>query len=388
MRKVKFIAFFYTFSLIYAGGIGVHICEASHNVLIKGIRYWSNERYTRVVVDADGPLKFTKNRLSDPDRLYFDIKNSRLQGKTDPSLHIEDGILKKIRTGQFKNDTVRVVLDLHALRSFNAFVLKEPYRLVIDVFNGKTTDTKRKEKEQKGFSGIKRVIIDPGHGGTDPGAIGPGGLREKDVVLSVAKNLGRILIEKYDMEVTYTREKDVFIPLEERTAIANSKKGDLFLSIHTNASRKRKTRGIETYFLNWTNNKESMRVAARENKISVVKMERAQDELQKILKDLERENKKEESMALARSVQDALVEGLSKDYSRIVDLGVKYALFYVLVGAGMPSVLVEISFISNREEEYRLKQMKYREKIAEYIASGVRQYSVPSTLVKRGNDDF
>jgi N-acetylmuramoyl-L-alanine amidase len=158
------------------------------------------------------------------------------------------------------------------------------------------------------------------------------------------------------MEVIFTRESDLFIPLEERTAIANSKKGDLFISIHTNASRKKRTRGIETYFLNWTNNKEAMRVAARENAISIKKMEEMKNGVQFILNDLNRENKKNESMKLAHNVQSAMVDTLNEKYSKVVDLGVKYALFYVLIGAEMPSILVEISFISNSEEEHPLKK--------------------------------
>jgi N-acetylmuramoyl-L-alanine amidase len=216
--------------------------EASKNITIQGFRYWSTKRYTRVVVDTDGPIRFTQNRLKNPDRLYFDLKNSRLLKKRNPSIHVQDGILKQVRSGQFKNDIVRVVIDLDTFENFNAFVLKDPYRLVIDVFGRKNARVIPPKEQTGKLSGIRRIIIDPGHGGKDPGAVGPKGLREKNVVLAVAKKLGKILRVQHDMEVIFTRESDLFIPLEERTAIANSKKGDLFISIHTNAILSRRWR--------------------------------------------------------------------------------------------------------------------------------------------------
>ncbi len=183
------------------------------------------------------------------------------------------------------------------------------------------------------------------------------------------------------MKVIYTREKDKFVSLNQRTHVANSKKSDLFISIHVNASEKRNTKGIETYFLNWTNNREAMRVAARENRISVKKMKKIQNDTQFILQDLARKNKNEESMRLAHSVQNSMVNTLKKDYTKIEDLGVKYALFYVLVGAEMPSILVEVSFISNRVEEKRLASDAYKNKIAEAIAQGINSYISQSTLI-------
>jgi len=354
--------------------------EASEEIVIRGVRNWSYEGYTRVVVDASGPIKFTQNRLSNPARLYFDLKNSSLTMKINPSSPIGDGILKNVRVGQFKNDTVRVVLDLMEFERIKSFVLKDPHRLVIDVFGSKKPDKATDTKKSKGFVKIKKVVIDPGHGGKDPGAMGPKGLLEKDVVLAVAKKLGAVLKKKYNMEVVFTRDRDVFIPLEERTAIANSNKDSLFISIHTNASKRRKARGIETYTLNWTSDKEAMRVAARENAISLKKMKSAQNELQIILRDLARDNKKNESIRLAHDVQKSMVDALRHDYSDIVNLGVKQALFYVLIGAEMPSILAEIAFISNFEEERRLSDKSYREKIAEAIAEGINTYTTPTKL--------
>lgn len=359
--------------------------ETADGSTLQGIRYWSSERYTRVVIDVDNPVDFTKNHLSNPERLYFDLKNCILPKEITTSIPIGNNILKGARAAQFDKDTVRVVLDLENFESFNVFTLHEPYRIVIDVY-GKEKPAPPSYQEEKKLSGIKRVVIDPGHGGKDTGAIGPKGLYEKDVVLHVAKVLGEILRERYEIEVILTRNKDIFIPLEERTAIANSKKADLFISIHANASPRRAARGIETYILNWTNDEEAMRVAARENSISLKKMQKIQSDLQVILQDLARDNKRDESLVLADSVQSSLISTLKGGYDDVLDLGVKHALFYVLVGAEMPSILAEISFISNPEEERRLSDENYRIKIAEAIAKGVEGYIVPSRVVKKDND--
>ncbi len=380
MKRTLFVSLLLVLFLGYS--------EATKEVTVEGFRYWSSEGYTRVVVDLNGNVKFTQNHLSNPDRIFFDLKNCILSEKVIPSLPIEDGILKDVRIAQFNKETVRVVLDLQELGNFNAFMLGDPSRLVIDVFGKKSHAPKPYMKLDKKFTKIKRVVIDPGHGGKDPGAIGPKGLLEKNVVLAVGKRLARILKEKYNMEVILTRDKDVYIPLEERTAIANSNNADLFISIHANASRRRSAKGIETYILNWTSDEEAIRVAARENAISFKKMKQSQSELQMILQDLARDDKKDKSMKLAYNVQNSMVDTLSNDYKRVVDLGVKQALFYVLVGAEMPSILVEVSFISNREEEKRLSQKKYRAKIAEAIARGVKFYSTPSKLAKKISDNI
>ncbi|MBI5026540.1 MAG: N-acetylmuramoyl-L-alanine amidase [Nitrospirae bacterium] len=377
--------------------------EAAEEVSVKDLRYWSDESYTRVVIDLDGPVTFTENRLSNPDRLYFDLKGCKLSKDVDTSFDISNGILKSIRVGQFDNDTVRIVLDLGKFERNNVFVLEDPYRFVIDIYGEVREDTSPADRELSGsvvrlpsverksfkrLPGVRRVVIDPGHGGKDAGAIGPRGLYEKDVVLDVAKKLKKILTEKHKIEVILTRDRDIFIPLEERTAIANSQKADLFISIHANANPRRDVRGIETYLLNWTNDKEAMRVAARENAISIEKMQRVQNDLQVILSDLARDNKRDESMRLAHNVQTSIINTLKSDYQKIVDNGVKHALFYVLVGAQMPSILVEISFISNREEEKRLSSALYRKKIAEAIAGGIHEYRSLSEHVAKVNGRF
>ena len=365
--------------------------EAKKSISINKLRYSTYQTHTRVVLDLDGSAEFTRNRLTNPDRLFFDLKNCTLPSK-DKTVPVNNGMLKSIRMAQYDSKTVRVVLEVKDFQKYSAFKLEDPNRLVIDIYNGKKKaeaqkDTKSRGKvlANKSSFKIKRVVIDPGHGGKDPGAVGPGGTREKDIVLNVGKKLGKLLKKDHGVEVIYTRDRDIFVPLNERTEIANSKKADLFISIHTNASKKRKTRGMETYFLSWSNDKEAMRVAARENKVSIKKMQKMQGGLSMILQDLARNSKREESMRLAHSVQNSMIDSLKRDYSKIEDHGVKYALFYVLVGAEMPSILVEISFISNREEEKRLATNNYRDRIAKAIAKGIDKYISKSTLIVNPN---
>jgi len=375
--------------------------ESAEKVSVKNLRYWSSESYTRVVIDLDGPVTFTENRLSNPDRLYFDLKGCKLSKDVNTRFDMNNDVLKSVRVGQFNNDTVRIVFDLGKFERRNAFILVGPYRFVIDIYGEARGGASPADRELSGSAvrlppvkqepfrrppGIRRVVIDPGHGGKDPGAIGPRGLYEKDVVLDVAKKLKKILTEKYKIEAILTRDRDIFLPLEVRTAIANSKRADLFISIHTNASPRRDARGIETYLLNWTDDEEAMRVAARENAISMKTMQKVQSDLQLILSDLARDNKRDESVGLAHLVQTSLVNKLESHYPRIVDRGVRQALFFVLIGAQMPSILVEISFISNREEEKRLSNALYRKKIAEAIAAGVHEYRSLSEHVAKVDD--
>ncbi len=217
--------------------------------------------------------------------------------------------------------------------------------------------------------GARKIVIDAGHGGHDPGTIGRGGLQEKDLVLDVALRVERLVRSELGAEVVMTRGSDMFIPLEERTAIANSKGADLFLSIHANSSRNPTARGIETYFLNFAQNPHAEEVAARENAISPATLK----DLQGLVKAIALNSKIDESKDFAASVQEALVSNLRSDYG-VRDRGVHTAPFYVLIGANMPSVLAEIAFVSNPEEERLLKGQQYRERIAASLFEGVRAY--------------
>lgn len=357
---------------------------------VTGIRYWSNPEYTRVVIDSNQAADFQHNLLNkDPSinqmhqRLYVDLSNSRLGSNIEDQIPINDSLLKDVRAGQHDSDTVRVVVDIKSFENYNVFSLKNPFRIVIDV-RGQAAAQREPGPEDPGvFSdknasiarqlalGVHRIVIDPGHGGKDYGA--PGyikGVHEKDVVLEISRKLAAQIREELGCEVLLTRNEDTYLTLEERTAIANTKKADLFISVHANAVRNRNAYGIETYFLNLTTDEESIAVAARENATS----EKNISELQTILNDLMRNAKVNESSRLATYVQQDLSGHLDQNYSQIYDKGVKQAPFYVLLGAQMPSILIETSFISNSRECKRLTDPQYQDHLCRGIVKGVRRY--------------
>ncbi len=216
---------------------------------------------------------------------------------------------------------------------------------------------------------IGKIVIDAGHGGHDTGTIGPNGLLEKDLVLDVAKRLGKQL-ERLGAEVVYTRSDDTFIPLETRTAIANQEQADLFISIHANSSSDPDARGVETYYLNFTSSRDALDVAARENAVS----ENSIHELQDLVKKIALKEKIDESHEFAADVQSSLHSGLAAKSPGIRDRGVKKAPFIVLIGANMPSILAEISFVSNPGDERRLQTAEYRQRIAESLYRGIAKY--------------
>ena len=363
------------------------------------IRHWSNNRYTRLIVETTGPVTFKHQVLTGDEasqrRIYIDLNNSRLSPENVKTIPIEDGLLRQVRNAQFDPKTVRVVLDTQTkISDYKVFTLADPFRVVIDVMSsdaatdkagkpsgkeslaGKGKDGRPTPKaesptlaKQLGL-GIKRIVIDPGHGGKDPGTCSPSGLKEKDIVLDVALRVAKIIKEKLGCEVILTRDRDVFIPLEERTAIANAKEADLFLSIHVNAAPNHEARGIETYVLDLASNKDAMRLAAMENATSAKQI----SDLQSILLDLMQNSKINESLKLAGLVQEKMVSGLNKKFSDVPNLGVKKAPFVVLIGAQMPAILTEIAFLSNPEEEKRLKDDAYLADVAKHISGGVAQY--------------
>jgi len=217
---------------------------------------------------------------------------------------------------------------------------------------------------------VGRIVIDAGHGGHDTGTIGPGGLLEKDLVLDVSLRLGRLLRSKMGADVVYTRGDDTFVPLETRTAIANEQEADLFISIHANSSPDASARGVETYYLNFNPSPEAMEVAARENAVS----EKSVHELGDLVKKIALRDKVEESREFATDVQHSLYQGVGGKDKGARDRGVKKALFIVLLGANMPSILAEISFISNPSDERRLQTPEYRQRIAESLYRGIARY--------------
>jgi N-acetylmuramoyl-L-alanine amidase len=536
---------------------------------VTGVRHWSTPDYTRVAIDVEQEVKFGSERISHPDRIFFDLRGTKLAstlvGKT---FDVDDGFLKKIRVAEFQPGRTRIVLEVDDLASYDAFLLPDPYRLIIDIHGkdnhgrqnrttgiakadssrtdasakvhsaadtstlaspepdddssepelpsgGDSKSVARKARQESGkkrdavhFSksgpvetdlpaddasadskspnsanpvngigvikttvalkgsnrripktiveaddrvpstvatleheklrpevtpgqaasisdadeakpapssspsslrrrksrsaaaapdtadlhpetrearptaagdrsltralGLKigKIVIDAGHGGHDTGTIGPNGLCEKDVVLDVAKRLGRLLETRLGAEVIYTRRDDTFIPLETRTAIANRERADLFISVHANSSRDSDARGVETYYLNFTSSPEALEVAARENAVS----EKSIHELQDLVKKIALKDKIDESREFAGDVQESLYGGLALNSAGIRNRGTKKAPFIVLIGANMPSILAEISFVSNPTDERKMETSEHRQRIAESLYRGVSKY--------------
>ncbi|WP_457576574.1 N-acetylmuramoyl-L-alanine amidase, partial [Desulfomarina sp.] len=395
------------------------------------VKYWSSDNYTRVVIMASGPVTYKDVLLEavddKPRRLYLDFQQSYIEPQYRAPVPIEDGLLRQIRTGQFTTDTVRVVLDIESIGSYKIFSLPDPFRVVIDV-RGESAQqvsktqtrtekagviSQQKENENPDivilrdnkkiafkakapeesvqrttvtatssmspFSlaqqlglGVRKIVLDPGHGGKDPGAIA-NGMKEKDIVLDIAKRLVPILQKDLGCEVILTRSDDTFIPLEERTAIANTQGADLFISLHINAHPSPKVRGVETYYLNLSTNAEAMRVAARENATSTHQM----SDLQDILSDILQNSKINESSRLAQQVHQSILSHAQPDshqYESIRNLGVKQAPFYVLIGAQMPAILLEVAFISNKKDAENLQNPKFIDMITREISTGIKSY--------------
>ncbi len=217
---------------------------------------------------------------------------------------------------------------------------------------------------------IGRIVIDAGHGGHDSGTLGPGGIEEKEVVLDVALRLGKLLHQRLGADVIFTRDNDTFIPLETRTAIANKAQADLFLSIHANSSSDSSARGVETYYLNFTTSPDALEVAARENAVS----DESIHELSGLVKKITLKDKIDESREFAADVQKSLYDELEDGNPGLRDRGVKKAPFVVLIGANMPSILAEISFLTNADDARQLRQPAYRRRIAESLYRGVARY--------------
>jgi N-acetylmuramoyl-L-alanine amidase len=351
---------------------------------IKGVRHWSNPKYTRIVIDLNNKVTYKESQLRNPDRIYLDLLNTRLGPEAKKHfIKIGDSLLKSIRLSHHTAEITRVVIDINNINRYKIFVLENPFRIVIDVKGNYVKDEvvaekrkkedalprkKREELTVKHY--IKTIVIDPGHGGKDPGAIGYNGLEEKTVVLDIAKRLKKIMREKTNYKIILTREKDVYLSLEERTAIANTLNADLFISLHANASRRRGAMGVETYFLDYTFNEEVLEIASRENNAPFL----LKDDLQAILYDLKKTNYYNESILLANHVQESLILSLDSNYRKFLNRGAKAAPFYVLFGAEMPSVLIETLFISNRKEEKMLRNERFKQRIAEAIFIGIQNY--------------
>jgi len=368
-----------------------HAAEKEGLIAVTELKHWSTPDYTRISIALEKEAVFEHHKL--PNRLYLDVEGARLaQGVKD--LSIGDGLLKTVRIAQFRPATVRVVLDLDSIKEYKVFTFSDPFRIIVDVkgdrrqeissskevIETKKPDAKKPEakkgepaaKQKQGFKPgrIRRIVIDPGHGGHDPGAVSPSGTKEKDIVLDIGLNLAEKIREELGIDAVLTRSTDVFLELQERTAIANKVGADLFVSIHANASLNRAANGIETYYLNLAKTEKAAQLAAKENGTTLEKVSL----LQAVLFDLMANYKLNDSAHLADEVQKALYKKALTGYPSVKNLGVKQGPFYVLVGATMPSILVETAFLSNERDEQKLLDPEYQDVTAQGILDGIRGY--------------
>ena len=360
-----------------------HAAEKEGVIGVSELRHWSTPDYTRVSVTLERDAVFEHHKL--PNRLYLDVEGARLMpGVRD--LSIGDGLLKSVRIAQFRAGTVRVVLDLDSIKDFKVFTFSDPFRIIVDVKGDRrqeissakeVIEPKKPEPPAKGKKAapfkpgrIRRIVIDPGHGGHDPGAVSPSGTREKDIVLDIGRNVAEKIRQELGIDAVLTRSTDVFLELQERTAIANKVGADLFVSIHANASLNRAANGIETYYLNLAKTEKVAQLAAKENGTTLEKVSL----LQAVLFDLMANYKLNDSAHLADEVQKALYKKALTGYPTVKNLGVKQGPFYVLVGATMPSILVETAFLSNDRDEQKLLDPEYQDLTADGILDGIRGY--------------
>ena len=419
--------------------------SASARVSVRDVKRVVLPEVVRVTIELDGEVAYHEEALSNPSRLFFDLRGAALAAGLEEGVKsFDDGdIVREIRLGTHPGGVTRVVVDTNGVARHSLFTLYNPYRLVLDMYrepaltqkmppalppgtgvgqklppplanapkpavvasaaptpvtpppapdrkaeteaplpstpaspNVTVTPAAPESNSSGSYSlarqlglGVSRIVIDPGHGGHDPGSLGDG-IREAELVLDVALRLEKLLKQEQGIDVVMTRRTDEFIELEERTRIANRQNADLFLSIHANSSRKRTAQGIETFVLNFANNSDAEEVAARENAIAKGSMRQLPD----IVKAITLNNKLDESRDLAEIVQANMVQRLRKVESSLPDRGIKQAPLVVLIGASMPSVLCEIGFVSTPEEGARLKTSKYRQEIAEALRDGVLRY--------------
>lgn len=357
--------------------------HSSKTVTITNFRASQEGKRHRLVLVLTKPVTFSQERLTDPAMLVLDLKNAALSHTAKRAAE-DDKFPVEVAVTQASADRVRIVLDMEDVTNVSLTKLSKPDRLVVDYVAkpaapasaAKPTITlppvsrQITAAEQQARLDIETIVIDPGHGGKDPGAIGRDGLAEKDVVLDVGQRLRDLLRERLGKKVLMTRDKDEFIELDDRAKFANGHKADLFVSIHINSHPKRTTHGIELYHFGIASDRRAMEVAARENGDSI---DHAQDFVDMIKADLALSKRIEESQNLAWETKIAVVNNVGAAYST-EDHGVKTAPFYVLRYTAMPSILAELAFISNPVEERHLRQSAFRQKAAEGLFEGIRNY--------------
>jgi N-acetylmuramoyl-L-alanine amidase len=383
---------------IYKARLGPTLLGKSINLdsgLLKSVRMAQNKQgVVRLVLDVNGAKDYSSTLLTKPSRLVIDVQtDARSASNHDPAPDSAIVAAANVSSSQPKPpvatpvdtksaETVKVNASKLDPVASKPIVKTNPAKAKAEADAAtqaalRAPNVPRPTKDGQlpltralGLK-ISRIVIDAGHGGHDTGTIGPRGLMEKDLCLDVALRLGKEIEEKIPgTEVVYTRKDDTFIPLEDRTALANQAKADLFISIHANSSHDHEARGIETYYLNFATSEESMEVAARENALS----QESLHDLQNLIQKIARNEKIEESKELAGDIQDSLAHRMQIVSQSERNRGVKKAPFVVLIGANMPSVLTEISFISNPSDEKLLKKADQRQRVADGLYRGVSQY--------------
>ncbi len=359
-------------------------------VVLRDLTFVSGANETRVVLKVDGSIKYSKKRLRNPDRVYFDFQNARWDEHIPDNISVEDGRVEQLRMTDAKGSPTRLVLDLDEQAKQKVAVRVSKNRLIIVVPHHKKKFVAVKTKSSKKKPSIRRiaknstsskaranrktpvVVVDAGHGGKDYGAKGSHGLFEKELNLRISKLVQKILLNRYHYKVIMTRIDDTFIELKDRGKIANKHDADLFISIHANAAKRKSAKGIETYYLGSGSNEQARETAERENGDLVHSV--ADDAVQEILASLISTTKINDSSRLAAIVQKRLHKTMSKKFSGIQNLGVKEGPFFVLHDTNMPSILVEVGFVTNGRESRQLKSRIYQKWLAESIARGIHEY--------------
>lgn len=370
--------------------------------MVHNVRFHTYPDHTRLVIDLKGRIHFKKRKITKPERVVFELDRTRLSTKAYKKTQAK-GFPQAVQLARQWNKPVTITVDLSALDKYKVLTLNNPNRLVIDLFPSSTpTPTqpkpappppqvvKKPSSKPKTLTPIKVVpptpardplliVIDPGHGGKDPGALGRKGTREKDIVLKVSKQLKTMIAKRLNAKVLMTRDTDVFIELEDRAKFANSKKADLFVSIHVNSHPKQSVKGLEIYHFGKASDPRALEVSARENGTPLKDNGPA---WQFILADVLADKKIDESRDLAWIARKALVGKLRKHY-KVKDHGVKTAPFFVLRMTTMPSILAEIAFVSNPTEEKLITGKTYQKRVAEGIFQGIKAYITPLQTASR-----
>lgn len=362
----------------------------SVSATLEKINFSESKEFARLIVQTSKPVKYSYGRLANPDRIFINLVGVRLAEELPPLLEISHENIERVRIAQFDEVTSRLVVDLKNSKNLKMTPASQEGRLVLE-FSGLNAKpavlpkpiivAKEVPVPSPMPRSVKRkvplVVIDAGHGGKDFGAQSVNGLLEKELNLDVSMKLKKILETRYKYQVMMTRDDDTFIPLDERGDVANAKEADIFVSIHANAAPRRVAHGIETYYLGIANGEQAQATAARENGELVHSVK--DDQVQQILASLISTTKINDSSRLAGRVQENLFSTMKEKYSEVKDLGVKEGPFFVLHDTNMPSILVEIGFITNPREETRLRELMYLNRLADSIARGIHRY-----LIDRG----